>query len=76
MDALLMLATAAEGGEEEVSKTAFYVAGGIAAAFAVLVSIVGITRPTFPDGPGQQIAVTVVAMLVVTAAMAMTLITA
>jgi hypothetical protein len=48
---------AAEAAEEEHSKTAFYVAGGILAVWAVLISAVGITRPGFPSGGGGRAAV-------------------
>jgi hypothetical protein len=44
---LLATILAAEGAAEH-SKTAFYVAGGVLAAWAVVVSALGITRPDFP----------------------------
>ncbi len=51
LHALLTLATAAPG-EEEVSRTPFYLAGGALAAFAVLVAAVGIARHEhFPPTP-------------------------
>jgi hypothetical protein len=48
---------AAEAAEEEHSKTAFYVAGGILAVWAVLISGLGIARPSFPSGTGGRAAV-------------------
>lgn len=42
-----LLAAAAEHGEE-VSKVPFYVAGCALAAWAVILSAVGLTRPNFP----------------------------
>ena len=36
------------GAADEGSKTAFYIAGGALAAWAVLVSLIGIARPEFP----------------------------
>jgi hypothetical protein len=48
---------AAEAAEEEASKTPFYIAGGILAVWAVLVSGLGIARPSFPGGAGGRAAV-------------------
>lgn len=73
--AQVLLAAAAEGGEEK-SHLAFYLAGGITAAFAVIVSIIGIQRPSFPATKGQQSAVTALAVAVVAASMATIVLTA
>ena len=56
----------------EKSKTAFYIAVGVLAAWAVLVSVVGVTRPGFPGGlTGQRAVIGISASLVVlTVAMA------
>jgi hypothetical protein len=35
---------------EHTSKTGFYVAGGVLAAWAVLIGVIGVTRPAFPHG--------------------------
>jgi hypothetical protein len=35
---------------EHTSKTAFYVAAGVLAAWAVLIGVIGVTRPAFPNG--------------------------
>ena len=74
LHAVLTLA-AAEGGEES-SKALFYICGGLLAAFAVVVSAIGIKRrDTFPSGKGQQRGVIALAALLVLAAMAATVIT-
>jgi hypothetical protein len=44
------LVLAAEEGAEP-SKTAFYILGGALAAYAVVLSAIGLTRPSFPAGP-------------------------
>jgi hypothetical protein len=64
---LATLIAAAEAGEEESSKTLFYVMGGILAAFAVVVSAIGIRgHETFPPSQGAARGVmTLAAVLVV-----------
>lgn len=44
LHALLVLAAE----EAESSKTAFYLLGGLLAAWAVVLAAVGLTRPSFP----------------------------
>ena len=40
----------------EPSKTAFYIAGGAFAAWAVVLASIGLTRPSFPYGErGQRV---------------------
>ena len=56
-------------GEAEKSKTPFYVAGGVLAAWAVLVSAIGITRPDFPRGTGPMRLVFAISIVLVAAAM-------
>ncbi len=46
MQVLSFIVLAAE--EAEASKTPFYLLGGLLAAWAVLVSVIGLTRPGFP----------------------------
>ena len=71
----LTLIAAAEG--EESSKTLFYLAGGILAAFAVLISALGLSRiDRFPSSKGQARGVIGLAGLLVAAAMAAAIITA
>lgn len=60
----------------ETSKTAFYVAGGVLAAFAVLLSVVGMTSPEFPKGDGAYRGVIGLGLVLVVGACAATIITA
>ena len=68
MLALLTLATA-EGGEES-SKALFYILGGVLAGLAVLVSVVGMSRPDFPSSDGLSRGITglVIALVIATGA--------
>jgi hypothetical protein len=62
---------------EESSKALFYLAGGVLAAFAVVISAVGINRiGSFPASKGQSRGVIGLAALLVLAAMASAIITA
>jgi hypothetical protein len=62
---------------EESSKALFYIAGGVLAVFAVLISALGISRiGSFPSGKGQVRGVIGLAALLVLAAMASAIITA
>ena len=61
---LTVIAAAAE--HEESSKTLFYVAGAILAAFAVIVSAIGIRgHETFPPSKGAARAVMALAAVLV-----------
>jgi hypothetical protein len=61
---------------EEASKTPYYVAGLALAAFAVIVSAIGISRhATFPSTPGAARAVMGLAVLLVVATMASAVLT-
>ena len=73
MTVMTMLFAALEG--EESSKTAFYVAGGILAAWAVLVSAVGITKHDFPSTRGAAIGVMAISVLLVVATLATSVLT-
>jgi hypothetical protein len=65
-----MLTLAAETAAETVSKTPFYLAGGILVAFALLVSAIGIARAeTFPPSRGARVGVIAVCAVLVAAAM-------
>lgn len=68
MHALLVLASEAAG--EESSKTAFYLAGGALAAWAVILSAVGLSRPDFPGSEGAARGVMAISTVLVIAAMA------
>jgi hypothetical protein len=74
LHALLVLAASAEG--HETSKTAFYLAGGVLAAFAVALSLLGLSRPDFGGTAAASRGVMAVAALLVLAAMATSIVTA
>jgi hypothetical protein len=62
MTALML---AAEAAKEEGSHTAFYIAGACLAAWAVIVSFLGISRPDFPGNQaGRNVVITISALLV------------
>ncbi len=71
-----LLTFAAETAEEETSKTLFYVLGGAAAVWAIVLFAVGMRSPSFPSSPGAQRGVIVVSVLIVVAAMASSVLTA
>jgi hypothetical protein len=74
LHALTTVFAATEG--HESSKTLFYVAGGVLAVFAVLISLLGISRiGSFPKSKGQARGVIGLAALLVLAAMASAIIT-
>ena len=60
----------------EKSKTPFYVAGAVLAAWAVIVSLVGVTRPGFPGGRSGERAVIAVSVLLVALTITMAVVTA
>jgi hypothetical protein len=73
LQALITMA-ATEG--EETSKTAFYVMGGVLAAFAVVISAIGIRgHATFPPSRGAARAVMSLAAVLVAATMAAAVLT-
>lgn len=59
----------------EPSKTAFYIAGGALAVWAVILSAVGLSRPEFPGTESAQRGVATVSILLVVAAMAAVILT-
>jgi hypothetical protein len=61
---------------EHTSKTAFYVAGGVLAAWAVLVGVIGVTRPAFPNGASGARVVMLGTLVLAAAAMATAVATA
>jgi hypothetical protein len=75
-----MLATllifAQETAEHETSKTAFYVLGGIAAVWAIVLFAIGMRSPSFPGSAGAQRGVIAVSVVLVVAAMASSVLTA
>ena len=69
MHALLVLAA------EEPSKTAFYVAGGLLATWAVVLAVIGLSRPEFPGSDGTARGVIAISVVLVIAAAAATVAT-
>jgi hypothetical protein len=62
--------------EEHTSKTPYYIAGVALAAFAVIISAIGISRhETFPPSPGAARAVMGLAVVLVIATMASAVLT-
>jgi len=68
--ALVILAAA------EKSKTAFYVVGGAFAVWALVVSALGITQPSFPAGRGGRAGVITISAVLMAGAMATAVATA
>ncbi len=68
MSVTALLVLAAE--EAEPSKVAFYVGGGVLAVWAVVLSLLGLTRPSFPASEGAARGVYGVSAVLVLAAMA------
>jgi hypothetical protein len=60
----------------ETSKVPFYIAGLLLAGWAVVLSVVGLTQPTFPSGPQAQRGVIAVSAVLVVVAVAMAIVTA
>jgi hypothetical protein len=71
-----LLAAVVEHSSDEGSKTAFYLAAGSLACWAVLVGVVGVLRPAFPRGAAGERAVMLVSGALMVAAMATAVITA
>jgi hypothetical protein len=70
-----LLTFATEAAEEETSKTLFYVLGGVAAAWAILLFAVGMRSERFPGSDAAMRGVIAVSVLVVAGAMASAVIT-
>jgi hypothetical protein len=70
-----LIAFAAETVEEEPDKTLFYVCGGVAAAWAILLFAIGMRSERFPSSAGAQRGVMLVSVLVVASAMASAVLT-
>ena len=71
MQALLLLAAE----EAESSKTAFYVSGLALAIWAVLLTFIGMSRPSFPGSKGTSRAVMAFTGVLVLAVAAATVLT-
>ncbi len=59
----------------DTSKVPWYIAGGVLALWAVVLSAVGLTRPDFPYGARGQRAVVFVSLVLMAIALAMAIIT-
>ena len=71
---LALLQIAAE--EAEKSKVPFFVAGGLLAAWAIVLFVVGMRTPSFPGGQSGERTVIAVSLVLMVAAMATAVITA
>lgn len=71
-----LFALAVEHSSDHGSKTAFYVAAGVFAGWAVLVGAYGVTRETFPRSDGGVRAVTLVSVVLMLATLFTAIITA
>ncbi len=70
------LMAAAEAGEEESSKTLFYVMGSVLAVFAVIVSAIGIrAHETFPPSQGAARGIMTLASVLVALTLASAILT-
>ncbi len=67
--------TAHGAGHEESDKTLFYVVGGLAAVYAVVIATLGIKKHDFPATKGAARGVFALSTVVVLAAMASSIIT-
>ena len=71
-----LIVFAQETVEEEGSKTPYYIAGGVLAAFAVIISAIGIRgHENFPGSKGGRNGVIAIAALLVAATMASAVLT-
>jgi hypothetical protein len=59
----------------EPSRVPFYIAGALLAVWAVVLSTIGLTRPSFPYGAAGQRAVIVISLLFAAAAIATAIVT-
>jgi uncharacterized membrane protein YcjF (UPF0283 family) len=75
MDLVTLVTAAAEHGEES-SKAAFYIAGGLLVAWAVVLTAVGMTRQDFPGTATAARGVMGISAVLVLAAMAAIVLTA
>jgi hypothetical protein len=75
LHALTALVLAAEAGTE-TSKTAFYIFGGLLAAWAVVLAGLGMSQATFPATAGAKRGVMAISAVLMAGAMATAVITA
>jgi hypothetical protein len=72
---LALLIFAQEAIEDEPSKTPFYILGGAAAVWAIVLFAVGMRSRDFPGSAGAQRAVMAISVVLVAAAMASAVLT-
>ena len=72
---MLPLIAAVVEHSEEGSKTAFYIAAGALACWAVLIGAIGVTRPAFPRGDSGARGVMLISGVLMVATMAAAVIT-
>jgi len=70
-----LLTFAAESAEAEPNKTPFYILGGAAAVWAVVLFALGMRSSTFPGSAGAQRGVIAISVLLVVGAMASSVLT-
>jgi hypothetical protein len=70
-----LLTFAAESAEAHPDKTPFYVLGGAAAIWAIVLFVIGMRSPAFPGSPGAQRGVIAISVLLVLGAMASSVLT-
>jgi hypothetical protein len=73
---LTLFAVAIEHSADHGDKTAFYVAAGVFAAWAVLVGAYGVTRETFPSSGAGVRVVTLVSVVLMLATLTTAITTA
>ena len=71
-----ILAATSAATEDEPSKTAFYLCGGLLAVWAVVVTAIGMTQATFPATTVAKRGVIAISAVLMAAAMATAVITA
>ena len=71
-----LFAVAVEHSADHGDKTAFYVAAGVFAAWAVVIGVYGVMRPAFPRGDGGTRGVMLVSGVLMLATLATAVITA
>jgi hypothetical protein len=59
----------------ETSKVPFYIAGGVLAAWAVLLAAIGLNRPAFPGGARGQRGVIAISFILVVIAIGAAILT-
>jgi hypothetical protein len=73
MSVTALLVLAAE--EAEPSKAAFYIGGGVLAVWAVVLSVIGLSRPNFPGSKGAARGIYAISTLLVALAAATSILT-